>query len=189
LSVAVNLSARNLLDSDLPDDVARLLDTWNVDPSLLKLEITENTIMVDPPKALEVMTRLRELGVGLSIDDFGTGYSSLSYLRKLPVDEVKIDRSFVMNMPQSENDQQIVRSTIGLSRSLGLKVVAEGVETKDIWRDLAELGCDIAQGYYLTRPIPPHELVEWLEKPIDTPLVEHASASANGKSPGGLTVV
>ncbi|MGZ4410492.1 MAG: putative bifunctional diguanylate cyclase/phosphodiesterase [Gaiellaceae bacterium] len=189
LSVAVNLSARNLLDSDLPDDVARLLDTWNVDPSLLKLEITENTIMVDPPKALEVMTRLRELGVGLSIDDFGTGYSSLSYLRKLPVDEVKIDRSFVMNMPQSENDQQIVRSTIGLSRSLGLKVVAEGVETKDIWRDLAELGCDIAQGYYLTRPIPPHELVEWLEKPIDTPLVEHASASANSASPGGLTVV
>ena len=123
--------------------------------------------MVDPPKALEVLTKLRDLGVGLSIDDFGTGYSSLSYLRKLPVEEIKIDRSFVMNMPQSENDQQIVRSTIDLSRNMGLKVVAEGVETKEIWHDLAELGCDVAQGYYLTRPIPPQELVEWLEKPID----------------------
>ncbi len=170
LNIAVNLSARNLLDSELPDDVAQLLETWEVDPRLLKLEITENTIMVDPPKALEVLTKLRDIGVGLSIDDFGTGYSSLSYLRKLPVDEIKIDRSFVMNMPQSENDQQIVRSTIDLSRGLGLKVVAEGVETKDIWRDLAELGCDVAQGYYLTRPIPPQELVEWLAKPIDAPV-------------------
>jgi diguanylate cyclase (GGDEF)-like protein len=175
LNVAVNLSARNLLDSELPDDVAQLLDTWQVNPSLLKLEITENTIMADPPKALEVLTKLRDLGVGLSIDDFGTGYSSLSYLRKLPVDELKIDRSFVMNMPQSENDQQIVRSTIDLAGGLGLKVVAEGVETKDIWRDLAALGCDVAQGYYLTRPIPPEQLVEWLAKPIDAPVAEKAS--------------
>ena len=174
LNIAVNLSARNLLDAELPDDVARLLDTWHVDPSLLKLEITENTIMLDPPKALEVLTKLRDLGVGLSIDDFGTGYSSLSYLRKLPVDELKIDRSFVMSMTQSENDQQIVRSTIDLSRNLGLRVVAEGVETKEIWRDLAELGCDVAQGYYLTRPIPPQELVEWLAKPIDAPVLEKA---------------
>jgi diguanylate cyclase (GGDEF)-like protein len=186
LGVAVNLSARNLLDSELPSDVARLLETWGVEPRLLKLEITENTIMVDPPKALEVLTKLRELGVGLSIDDFGTGYSSLSYLRKLPVDELKIDRSFVMNMPQSENDQQIVRSTIDLSRNLGLKVVAEGVETKDIWRDLASLGCDVAQGYYLTRPIPPQELVEWLQKPIDAPVAERASRKKTG---GGLTVL
>jgi diguanylate cyclase (GGDEF)-like protein len=187
LNIAVNLSARNLLDSELPDDVAQLLDTWQVDPSLLKLEITENTIMVDPPKALEVLTKLRDLGVCLSIDDFGTGYSSLSYLRKLPVDEIKIDRSFVMNMPQSENDQQIVRSTIDLSRNLGLKVVAEGVETKDIWRDLAEYGCDVVQGYFLTRPIPPQELVEWLSKPIDAPVSGEKSRSV--KKAGGLKAV
>ncbi|MGD0166405.1 MAG: EAL domain-containing protein [Gaiellaceae bacterium] len=186
LNIAVNLSARNLLDSELPDDVAQLLETWHVDPALLKLEITENTIMVDPPKALEVLTRLRDLGVGLSIDDFGTGYSSLSYLRKLPVDELKIDRSFVMNMPQSENDQQIVRSTIDLSRNLGLKVVAEGVETKEIWRDLAALGCDVAQGYYLTRPIPPQELVEWLARPIDAPVLEKTRAA---KKASGLKAV
>jgi EAL domain-containing protein (putative c-di-GMP-specific phosphodiesterase class I) len=182
LNIAVNLSARNLLDSELPDDVAQLLDTWQVDPSLLKLEITENTIMVDPPKALEVLTKLRDLGVGLSIDDFGTGYSSLSYLRKLPVEEIKIDRSFVMNMPQSENDQQIVRSTIDLASGLGLKVVAEGVETKDTWRELAEFGCDVVQGYFLTRPIPPQELVEWLAKPVDAPAAtdkaSHKKASA-----------
>jgi EAL domain-containing protein (putative c-di-GMP-specific phosphodiesterase class I) len=170
LSVAVNLSVRNLLDMELAHDIERLLETWSVDASMLKLEITENTIMVDPPRALEVLTRLRDIGVGLSIDDFGTGYSSLSYLKRLPVDEIKIDRSFVMNMPSSENDQQIVRSTVDLGRNLGLKVVAEGVETKDIWRDLATLGCDVAQGYYLTRPIPPEELVAWLEKPIDAPM-------------------
>jgi diguanylate cyclase (GGDEF)-like protein len=182
LEVSVNLSARNLLDSELATDIEKLLDTWGVKPSSLKLEITENTIMVDPPKALEVLTKLRELGVGLAIDDFGTGYSSLSYLRKLPVDEIKIDRSFVMNMPQSENDQQIVRSTIGLSRNLGLKVVAEGVETKDIWRDLAHLGCDMAQGYYLTRPIPASDLAQWLEQPIDAPEFDESKLeqSSNG---------
>jgi len=189
LNIAVNLSARNLLDSELPDDVAQLLDTWQVDPSLLKLEITENTIMVDPPKALEVLTKLRDLGVGLSIDDFGTGYSSLSYLRKLPVDELKIDRSFVMSMTQSENDQQIVRSTIDLSRNLGLRVVAEGVETKEIWRDLAELGCDVAQGYYLTRPIPPQELVEWLAKPDRRSRAGEGARSQEGKRPQGSVVL
>jgi diguanylate cyclase (GGDEF)-like protein len=183
LNIAVNLSARNLLDGELANDVERLLETWSVDPGSLKLEITENTIMVDAPRALEVLTRLREIGVGLSIDDFGTGYSSLSYLRKLPVDEIKIDRTFVMNMPQSENDQQIVRSTIDLSRSLGLSVVAEGVETEDIWGLLADLGCDIAQGYYLTRPIPPQELVEWLSKPFDAPQSESAATAAT--SAGG----
>jgi EAL domain-containing protein (putative c-di-GMP-specific phosphodiesterase class I) len=159
---------------------------------MLKLEITENTIMVDPPRALEVLTRLRDIGAGLSIDDFGTGYSSLSYLKRLPVDEIKIDRSFVMNMPSSENDQQIVRSTVDLGRNLGLKVVAEGVETKDIWRDLATLGCDVAQGYYLTRPIPPEELVAWLDKPIDAPMfeeTEQAAPAAASASGGGLKAV
>jgi diguanylate cyclase (GGDEF)-like protein len=192
LSVAVNLSVRNLLDMELANDIERLLETWSVDPSMLKLEITENTIMVDPPRALEVLTRLRDIGVGLSIDDFGTGYSSLSYLKRLPVDEIKIDRSFVMNMPSSENDQQIVRSTVDLGRNLGLKVVAEGVETKDIWRDLATLGCDVAQGYYLTRPIPPEELVTWLEKPIDAPMFaenELPAPVAAGVNGSGLKAV
>jgi diguanylate cyclase (GGDEF)-like protein len=162
LRVGVNLSARNLLDVNLPDTVGELLAKWEVSPSLLELEITESTILADPIRAMHVLSRLSGMGVRLSIDDFGTGYSSLAYLKRLPVDELKIDKSFVQGMSDDENDAVIVRSTIDLGRNLGLRVVAEGVETTEAWRQLAALGCDVAQGYYLSRPVPAAELVAWL---------------------------
>jgi diguanylate cyclase (GGDEF)-like protein len=162
LCVGVNLSARNLLDVNLPDTVGELLAKWELPPSLLELEITESTILADPIRAMHVLSRLSGMGVRLAIDDFGTGYSSLAYLKRLPVDELKIDKSFVQGMEDDENDAVIVRSTIDLGRNLGLRVVAEGVETAEAWRQLASLGCDVAQGYYLSRPVPAAELASWL---------------------------
>ncbi len=162
LGVAVNLSVRNLLDTDFPNQVRRLLQKREVDPGLLQLEITESTMLSDPVRTKRVLDKLAAMGIALSIDDFGTGYSSLSYLSQLPVNEIKIDRSFVMNMAQSDNDAVIVRSTIDLGRNLGLQVVAEGVETEQAWDELSELGCTLAQGYYLSRPVPAAELTEWL---------------------------
>jgi diguanylate cyclase len=120
--------------------------------------------MADPFRALAVLKRLHEMGTKLSIDDFGTGYSSLAYLKRLPVDAVKIDKSFVMNMDTDENDAAIVRSTIDLARNLGLAIVAEGVETEAIWQTLASLGCDTAQGHYLSHPLPAAELFAWLQQ-------------------------
>jgi diguanylate cyclase (GGDEF)-like protein/PAS domain S-box-containing protein len=162
LGVAVNLSVRNLLDADFPQQVKRLLQKREVDPGLLQLEITESTMLSDPVRTKRVLDKLAAMGIALSIDDFGTGYSSLSYLSQLPVNEIKIDRSFVMNMAESDNDAVIVRSTIDLGRNLGLQVVAEGVETEQAWDELSELGCTLAQGYYLSRPVPAAELTEWL---------------------------
>jgi diguanylate cyclase len=131
---------------------------------MVEFEITESTIMADPFRALAVLKRLHEMGTKLSIDDFGTGYSSLAYLKRLPVDAVKIDKSFVLNMVTDENDAAIVRSTIDLARNLGLAVVAEGVEDEAIWRTLAALGCDFAQGHYLSMALPAAELVAWLQR-------------------------
>ncbi|HEU6443653.1 MAG TPA: EAL domain-containing protein [Gaiellaceae bacterium] len=162
LCVAVNLSTRNLLDVHLPDTVGGLLARWEVPPRLLELEITESTILADPVRAMQILSRLNEMGIRIAIDDFGTGYSSLAYLKRLPVDELKIDKSFIQGMEENENDAVIVRSTIDLGRNLGLRVVAEGVETAKAWSGLARLGCDIAQGYYLSRPVPAEELTEWL---------------------------
>ena len=162
LAVAVNLSARNIGDPQLPDTVAGLLSDHGIDPSRLVLELTESTLMEDPEGAKAVLARLHAMGVGLAIDDFGTGYSSLSYLSELPVTELKIDRSFVMSMATSDGDAFIVRSTIDLGRNLGLRVVAEGVETESVWNRLGELGCDVGQGYYLSRPVPATELTRWL---------------------------
>jgi diguanylate cyclase (GGDEF)-like protein len=164
LSVAVNLATRNLLDAGLPEDVRDLLQKWELDPGMVEFEITESTIMADPFRALAVLKRLHEMGTKLSIDDFGTGYSSLAYLKRLPVDAVKIDKSFVLNMVTDENDAAIVRSTIDLARNLGLAVVAEGVEDEAIWRTLAALGCDFAQGHYLSMALPAAELVAWLQR-------------------------
>jgi diguanylate cyclase (GGDEF)-like protein len=164
LSVAVNLAMRNLLDIAFPDRVAELLDKWRLSPATLELEITENTIMADPVRALSVLGRLHEMGVKLSIDDFGTGYSSLAYLKRLPVDAVKIDKSFVLGMAGDDNDGAIVRSTIDLARNLGLDVVAEGVETSEIWTELRDLGCDLAQGYLISRPISGDQLTAWLQQ-------------------------
>ncbi|MFN2587665.1 MAG: putative bifunctional diguanylate cyclase/phosphodiesterase [Actinomycetota bacterium] len=164
LKVAVNLSSRSLLDLQLPDQVARLLQKWQVEATSLELEITESTIMADARRALAVLSTLNSMGVGLAIDDFGTGFSSLSYLKRLPVREMKMDKSFVMKMAVDENDAAIVRSTIELGHNLGLRVVAEGVENEGIWQQLTALGCDLAQGYYLTRPVPADELEEWLRE-------------------------
>src|SRR3954452_5235667 len=162
LTVAVNLSVRNLLDAHLPEAIAGLLRTHELPPSALELEITESTIVADQVRALDVLTRLNAMGIGLSVDDFGTGYSSLAYLKDLPVRELKIDRKFVNNMTEDGDDAFIVRSTIALGRNLGLQVVAEGVETEAVWDQLALLGCDVAQGYYLTRPLPAADLTDWL---------------------------
>jgi diguanylate cyclase (GGDEF)-like protein len=164
LCVAVNLSTRNLLDVHLPDTVGELLARWEVPARLLELEITESTILADPVRAMEILSRLDEMGIRLAIDDFGTGYSSLAYLKRLPVDELKIDKSFILGMEENENDAVIVRSTIDLGRNLGLRVVAEGVETAKAWNRLVSLGCDIAQGYYLSRPVPADQLTEWLRE-------------------------
>jgi diguanylate cyclase (GGDEF)-like protein len=162
LSVAVNLSVRNLLDANLPESIAELLRRHEVPPAQLELEITEGTIVADQVRALDVLSRLNAMGVALAVDDFGTGYSSLAYLKDLPVRELKIDRKFVNNMTADGDDAFIVRSTIDLGRNLGLQVVAEGVETEAVWDQLALLGCDVAQGYYLSRPVPAAELAEWL---------------------------
>ena len=164
LTVAVNISASNLQDPEFPDRVAKLLKAYRVTPAWLELEITESAIMVQPARAIETITRLSAMGILISIDDYGTGYSSLAYLKKLPVSSIKIDKSFVMNMLVNENDAVIVRSTIELGHNLGLKVVAEGVENQATWDQLKVLGCDFAQGYHLSRPIPASELLQWLNE-------------------------
>ena len=164
LSVAVNLSVRNLQTPQLLDHIRGMLSTWGVASSSLRLEITESIIMADPVLAMEVIKQLTEMGIKFSIDDFGTGYSSLSYLQRLPVDELKIDKSFVMNMIKDANSNAIVGSIIELGHSLGLKVVAEGVESKEILDRLALAGWDIAQGYFFSKPIPHAEITAWLDK-------------------------
>ncbi|HVM18416.1 MAG TPA: bifunctional diguanylate cyclase/phosphodiesterase [Egibacteraceae bacterium] len=161
LGVSVNLSARSLIP-ELPGKVERILSETCVAASALTLEITESTIMADPENTRGVLDELSAMGVQLSIDDFGTGYSSLSYLRRLPVDEIKVDRSFVMGMSRDEGDAAIVRSTVDLGRNLGLQVVAEGIEDAETWTALATLGCDMAQGYYLSPPVTPPEFDRWL---------------------------
>jgi diguanylate cyclase (GGDEF)-like protein len=158
LPVAVNLAAANIVDVTLPDAVARLLERHGVPGDRLECEISEHTVMADPVRASDVLGGLRALGVRLSLDDFGTGHSSLAYLKRLPLDEVKIDRAFVAGMADDENDAVIVRSTIDLARNLGLEVVAEGVENAETMHTLAELRCDIAQGYFISRPLPAGEL-------------------------------
>ncbi len=161
LGVAVNLSVVGLIDVELPELIDGMLRVAGLDPSYLTLEITESSIM-DTGRTVAAIDRLARLGVRLSIDDFGTGYSSLSYLQRLPVHEVKVDKGFVMSMSDNESDAAIVKSIIDLAHNLSLKVVAEGVENRNSWERLDRMGCDIAQGYYLSRPIPPDVLDEWL---------------------------
>jgi diguanylate cyclase (GGDEF)-like protein len=158
LHVAVNLTIPDLLDLELPGLIAGLLSGTGVRPDQLELEITETTILADPFRVRQVLTGLHELGLRLAIDDFGTGYSSLAYLRRLPVQTIKIDRSFVMDMCENANDATIVRSTIDLARNLGLDVVAEGVETEEIWSALRAQACTLAQGYLISKPLAAEEL-------------------------------
>ena len=163
LTMAVNLSARNLHDMTLPASIEARLKESGVAAEHLKLEITESAVMSNPSDGLAILTQLDRMGVILSIDDFGTGYSSLAYLKQLPVDELKIDKSFVMDMEENENDAVIVRSTIDLAHNLGLKVTAEGVESQDALDLLVVLGCDRSQGYFMGRPMPEEKLREWLK--------------------------
>jgi diguanylate cyclase (GGDEF)-like protein/PAS domain S-box-containing protein len=152
LAVAVNITGRELMDMRFPDEVADLLAKWQVKPALLELEITESTVMTDLPRARHVLARLSGLGIRLAVDDFGSGHSSLGYLKRLPFKVLKIDKSFVQNMAEDLGDEAIVRSAIDLGHSLGLEIVAEGVETEEARRRLQELGCDTLQGYHLGRP-------------------------------------
>ncbi|HET7481224.1 MAG TPA: GGDEF domain-containing phosphodiesterase, partial [Actinomycetota bacterium] len=162
LKVAVNLSARSVLDPEFPALVASLLQKWNMPPSILSFEITESMILTDPKQARATLEAFNKMGIEISIDDFGTGYSSLANLRSLPLKELKIDKSFVTNMGVDENDAVIVRSLIDLARNLGLNVVAEGVETEETWDELNTLGCDYAQGFYNSPPMPADQLIRWL---------------------------
>jgi len=166
LSIAVNLSARNLLDPQLPYAIEKMLESHSVDPAHLTLEVTESAIMTRPESALKILTKLHDMGLKLSIDDFGTGYSSLAYLKKFPVDELKIDQSFVFDLAKNNEDTIIVRSTIDLAQNMGLKVVAEGVEDEHVLAKLSTLSCNLAQGYYMSRPVPIQELENWL---LDSP--------------------
>jgi len=161
VGVAVNLSAKNLMDLDFPEILTGILASYEFDPEYITFEITETAIMADPKLALEILTRLSKMGIKISIDDFGTGYSSLSYLKKLPVKEIKIDKSFVMDMLENDNDFVIVHATIELAHNLGLKVVAEGVENEETYNKLKELGCDMIQGYYISKPLPSKEFQAW----------------------------
>src|SRR3954454_11405626 len=154
LTIAVNLSARSFLDTQLAVEIPRLLARWEVKAEQLELEITESMLMTDPARAEATLTRLSQIGLTLSVDDFGTGYSNLANLKRLPVDVIKIDKSFVMEMAVDASDAAIVRSTVDLVHNLGLRVVAEGVESEDASRHLEALGCDYAQGYFLSRPLP-----------------------------------
>jgi diguanylate cyclase (GGDEF)-like protein len=159
--VAVNLSTRDLLDLEFPARLDAVLSRYNVPAAGLCLEITESAIMDDPERAEATLNRLHERGFKLSIDDFGTGYSSLAYLKRLPVDQLKIDKSFVMAMEKVPGDAMIVRSTIDLAHNLGLAVVAEGVENAHIYHSLKKLGCDEAQGYFISKPLPIHLFKHW----------------------------
>jgi EAL domain-containing protein (putative c-di-GMP-specific phosphodiesterase class I) len=162
IHAAVNVSARDLYDRGFAQMLRDSIEQYDVPPRALLIEVTESVLMADPGRAASTLLSLAGLGVGVSLDDFGTGYSSLVHLKRLPVSEVKIDRSFVMRMDVNEDDAAIVRSIIELAGALGLRTVAEGVETQDAWDRLAVYGCDVAQGWYLAKAMPAAEITDWL---------------------------
>jgi predicted signal transduction protein with EAL and GGDEF domain len=176
--ISVNISARDLMDQDLAEKFTAILCRHGVAAASFCLEITESAIMDDPLRAQNTLNSLHALGTQLSIDDFGTGYSSLAYLKQLPVHELKIDKSFVKNMAHDANDAKIVRSTVDLGHNMGLRVVAEGIETEQVWNLLSEMGCDSGQGYYMSRPIPADEFSAWSRCWTS----EHGVASVAGRS-------
>jgi EAL domain-containing protein (putative c-di-GMP-specific phosphodiesterase class I) len=162
LRMSVNVSATDLIDCALPERVLDALAGHGLDPSALVVEVTEDTVMADRARALQVLLRLREAGVGVSVDDYGTGHSSLSYLRDLPISELKLDRSFLQAVPVDTHNAAIVRSTVQLAHALGLPIVAEGVEDGEALDWLRDIGCDIGQGFHVCRPLPLAELRSWL---------------------------
>lgn len=177
--VAINLSAKDLTWSKLTDRIGAIFADWHHSMDRITLEVTESALMDDPEEAMATLNRLRELGVTLSVDDFGTGYSSLSQLRKLPVQELKIDKSFVLKLNTEPQDQLIVKSTIDMAHGLGLKVVAEGIENLEAWTLLQSWGCNIGQGFYLSRPVPPNQLTQTAaaiadrQQELTNPTLEH----------------
>jgi EAL domain-containing protein (putative c-di-GMP-specific phosphodiesterase class I) len=164
VKVSVNISARDLMNPELPGIVSGMIARYEVPTALFSMEITESGIMEDPVRAEKTLQQLHQLGIRLSIDDFGTGYSSLAYIRKLPVQEIKIDRSFVRSMVEVNDDALIVRSTIELGHNMGLTVLAEGVEDHATLMLLTRLGCDEAQGYFIAKPLPPADYETWLAR-------------------------
>ncbi len=162
--VAVNVSVRDLHTGEIADRIAAKLRQTGIEPERLELEITESALMADPRRVLATLARLERLGIAIALDDFGTGYSSMLHLRRLPLREVKIDRSFVQGVASDPDDAAIVRSMIDLARALGLRIVAEGVEDERTWRMLVEAGCDLAQGWYFARPMPPERFLDWLTR-------------------------
>jgi EAL domain-containing protein (putative c-di-GMP-specific phosphodiesterase class I) len=164
LSVAVNLGPADLLDLGLPSEIDRLLRRRHFPPERLRLEVSEDVVMADPERTLEVLAGLRAIGVATALDDFGAGHASLGHLKTLDVDELKIDRSFVGGLPDDDRDAAIVYATIELARRLGMRVVAEGVESAHHWDALARLPCDEAQGFYLSRPLTATALRGWLRE-------------------------
>ena len=166
--LAINLSPSMLVNADIVDYLDHCMGLWDIHPEQLTLEITENALMNDPGACLEQIVRLHRLGLQFSIDDFGTGYSSLAYLKRLPVDEIKIDKSFILNMDSDENDRTIARSVIDLGHNFGLRVVAEGIETAQVFEQLRAMGCDLGQGYHMSRPLPAAGLEQWF---ADSPWV------------------
>jgi predicted signal transduction protein with EAL and GGDEF domain len=167
LVVSVNVSAVQLRQADFVPTVARILAETGVAPACIQLEITESVLMLDADRAAAVLKALKELGLGLALDDFGTGYSSLGYLKRFPIDTVKIDRAFVGGLGRDPEDTAIVRAVIGLAHTLGLHVVAEGVETEDNLHRLRELGCELGQGYHFARPLPADEVDALLSRPCE----------------------
>jgi EAL domain-containing protein (putative c-di-GMP-specific phosphodiesterase class I) len=164
IPVSVNISMRDLVDPEFPETIATLLRAAQAPPSLLVLEITESLIMTEPERAIDTLTQLRMLGVRLAVDDFGTGYSSLAYLHRLPIHEIKIDKSFVAAMTGEGSQANIVQASVGLGHSLQLESVAEGVEDAPTWELLGTLGCDLAQGYFISRPMLADEVLPWLAR-------------------------
>jgi len=162
-TVAVNLSPSLLTSHSIVDIVANAVSIWAVDPKSLILEVTEGAMMMNPKKSMEILNEFHQLGFGVSIDDFGTGYSSLAYLKNLPADEIKIDKSFVLNMATEKRDESIVKAAIDLAHNLDLKVVAEGVEDEQTLDKLTNMGCDYAQGYYMAKPMSHDQLMIWMK--------------------------
>jgi EAL domain-containing protein (putative c-di-GMP-specific phosphodiesterase class I) len=165
--MAVNVSAIVLVDATLPDHIAATLERHHLLPESLVVEVTEDAVMRDPRRAIDILERIKASGVDIAVDDFGTGQSSLEQLKNVPADELKLDRSFVLGMADDAHDAAIVGSVVGLGRALGLRVVAEGVETPQVWQRLAELGCDVAQGFGLARPMPAAQFERWAREPSD----------------------
>jgi diguanylate cyclase (GGDEF)-like protein len=186
LSVAVNLSASSLVDLELPERVHQLLVNRGLPASALELEITEDFLMGDRERAREILTQLRTLGIRVAVDDFGTGYSSLAYLRELPIDELKLDRSFVQPMADDPRAAAIVRSTISLAHSLGMRLVAEGVENEITAGHLALSGCDVSQGFFFSKALPPLELEQWLDDRPDMAGMEVNAAHVGSHAADGL---